>query len=65
MDTKCLKVENIVAKVEMASFEQFLLLSPCFKSIRKRLYEGKGKENLDPFMMSNFSFCHNVFNSIK
>ena len=43
------KVENIVAKGEIARFEQFLLLSLCFqksvccRSDRKRLYEGKGK----------------------
>ena len=43
-----LKVENIVAKGEIAHFEQFLLLSLCFqkaiccRGVRKRLYEGKG-----------------------
>ena len=48
MDNLGLKVENIVAKEEIARFEQFLLLSLCFKKtvccrdVRKRLYEGKG-----------------------
>ena len=43
-----LKVENIVAKGEIACFVQFLLLSLCFqkvvccRGIQKRLYEGKG-----------------------
>ena len=42
------KVENIVAKGEIARFEQFLLLLLCFQKqvcrggVRKRLYEGKG-----------------------
>ena len=42
------QVENIVAKREIARFEQFLLLSLCFqkavwcRDVRKRLYEGKG-----------------------
>ena len=45
---KWLKVENIVAKGEIARFEQFLLLSLCFqkavccKGVRKRLHKGKG-----------------------
>ena len=48
MDNPRLKVENIVAKGEIARFEQFLLLSLCFqkavccRGVRKRLYEGKG-----------------------
>ena len=48
MDNLWLKLENIVAKEEIACFEQFLLLSLCFqkticyRSVRKRLYEGKG-----------------------
>ena len=48
MDNLLLKVENIVAKGETAHFEEFLLLSLCFKNafccsgIRKCLYEGKG-----------------------
>ena len=45
MDNLWLKVENIVAKGEIARFEQFLLLSLCFqkcRGVRKRLYEGKG-----------------------
>ena len=48
MDSLWLKVENIVAKGEIARFEQFLLLSLCFQNavccrgVRKRLYEGKG-----------------------
>ena len=47
MDNLRLKVENIVAKGEIARFEQFLLLSLCFqkavccRGVRKRLYEGK------------------------
>ena len=46
MDNLWLKVENIVAKGEIARFEQFLLLSLCFpkavccRGIRKHLYEG-------------------------
>ena len=42
------KMENIVAKGEIARSEQFLLLSLCFqkavccRGIRKHLYEGKG-----------------------
>ena len=42
------KLGNIVAKGEMARFEQFLLLSPCFqkaigcRGVRKLLYGGKG-----------------------
>ena len=49
MDNLCIKVQNIVAKGEIARFEQFLLLSVCFQKVvccrgtRKRLYEGKGK----------------------
>ena len=31
MDNLSLKVENIVAKGEIARFEQFILLSPCFQ----------------------------------
>ena len=48
MDNLWLKVENIVAKGEIAHFDQFLLLSLCFqkavccRGVRKRLYEGKG-----------------------
>ena len=40
--------KNIVAKGEIARFEQFLLLTQCFqravryRGVRKRLYEGKG-----------------------
>ena len=34
-----LKVENIVAKEEIACFEQFPILS---LGVRKRIYEGKG-----------------------
>ena len=47
MDNLWLKVENIVAKGEIARFGQFLLLSLCFqkavccRGVRKRLYEGK------------------------
>ena len=42
------KMENIVAKGEIACFEQFLLFSLCFqkavccRGARKRLYEGNG-----------------------
>ena len=48
IDNLWLKVENIVAKEEIAQNEQFLLLSLCFQKAvccrgdRKRLYEGKG-----------------------
>ena len=48
MDDLWLKLENIVAKGEIARFEKFLLLSLCFqkavccRGVRKRLYEGKG-----------------------
>ena len=48
MDNLRLKVENIVAKGEIARFEQFLLLSLCFQKaaccsgVIKRQYEGKG-----------------------
>ena len=48
MDDPWLKVENIVAKGEIARIEQFLLLLLCFqkavccRGVRKRLYEGKG-----------------------
>ena len=48
MDNLWLKEENIVSKVEISCFEQFLLLSLCFqkaiccRGVRKRLYEGKG-----------------------
>ena len=48
MDNIGLKVEDIVAKGEIARFEQFLLLSLCFqkvvccRGVKKRLYEGKG-----------------------
>ena len=43
MDNLWLKVENIVAKGEIACFEQFLLLSLCFqkavccRDVKKRL----------------------------
>ena len=48
MDNLCLKVENIVAKGEIACCEHFLLLTLCFqkavccRGFRKRLYEGNG-----------------------
>ena len=48
MDNLWLKVENIMAKGEIARFEQLLLLSLCFqkdvccRGFRKCLYEGKG-----------------------
>ena len=48
MDNLWRKVENIVAKGEIACFEQFLLLSLCFpkgvwcRGVRKLLYERKG-----------------------
>ena len=48
MDNLWLRVENIVAKGEIARFEKFLLLSLCFqkavccRGIRKHLFEGKG-----------------------
>ena len=51
MDNLWLKVENIVAKGEIACFEQFLLLSlyfqntVCCRSVRKRLYEGNSLSN--------------------
>ena len=47
IDNLWLKVENIVAKGEIACFEQFLLLSLCFqkaiccRGVRKRLYVWK------------------------
>ena len=47
-DNLWLKVGNIVAKGEIACFEQFLLLSLCFqkavccRGVRKRLYVAKG-----------------------
>ena len=37
-----LKVENIVAKGEIACFEQFLLLSPCFQ----KQMQGRQKESI-------------------
>ena len=48
MNNLRLKVENIMARGEIAHFEQFLLLSQCFqkavgcKGVRKCLYEGNG-----------------------
>ena len=48
MENLRLNAENIIAKEEIAHFEQFLLLSLCFqiavccRGVRKRLYEGKG-----------------------
>ena len=48
MDNLWKKVENIVAKGEIARFVKFLLLSLCFQKavcyrrVRKQLYEGKG-----------------------
>ena len=48
MDNLWIQVENIVAKGEIARFEQFLLLILCFqkavccRGVRKSLYEGKG-----------------------
>ena len=47
IDNLSLKMENIVAKGEIARFEQFILLTLCFKKavccrgIRKHIYEGK------------------------
>ena len=47
-DNLSLKVENNVAKGEIARFKQFLLLSLCFqkavccRGVRKHIYEGKG-----------------------
>ena len=59
MDNLRLKVENMVAKVEIARFEQFLVSSLCFqkavccRGVRKSLYEDKCKPTyviqLDPF----------------
>ena len=49
MDNLWLKVENIVAKGEIARFEKFLLLLLCFQNavccrgVRKRLYDEKGE----------------------
>ena len=49
MDNLWQKVENIVAKGEIARFEPFLLLSLCVqravccRGVRKRLYEGRFK----------------------
>ena len=48
MDNLWQKVENIVAKGQIARFVQFPLLSLCFqkavccRGVRKRLFEGKG-----------------------
>ena len=45
MDNLLLKVENIVAKREIAHLGQFLLLSLCFQNAvccRGDIYEGKG-----------------------
>ena len=59
MDNLWQKVENIVAKGEIARFVQFLLLSLCFqksvyfRGVRKRLYEGKGFKYIPPFMFYN------------
>ena len=46
MDNLWLKLENIVAKGEIARFEQFILLSQSFQKadVRKRLYEGRVKK---------------------
>ena len=54
-------VENIVAKVEIARFEQFLLLSQCFskvaccRGVRKHLYGGKGWEYTRIFTTWSFN----------
>ena len=51
MDNLWLKAENIVAKGQIARFEQFLHLSLgflkaiCCRGVSKGLYEGKGKFN--------------------
>ena len=44
MDNLRLKVENIVAKGEMARFEQFLLLSLCFQ--KGNLLQGRQKASI-------------------
>ena len=63
MDNLWLKVENIVAKGEIARFEQFLLLSLCFqKGVRKRLYEGKG---LSLFLHTDASAAGNIWRNMS
>ena len=53
MDNLWLKMENIVAKGEIARFVQFLLLSLCFqiavccRGVGKRPYEGKGLRGIE------------------
>ena len=74
MDNLWLKAENIVAKGEIARFEQFLYLSLCFQKtvccrgvrnlsvyMRERLTMWQ-KRKL--FKTNNFSFCNNVFQLI-
>ena len=55
-------MENIVAKGEIACFEQFHLLSLCFqkavccRGVRKHLYQVKGKALLH-YVLCNASFA--------
>ena len=57
MDNLWLKLENIVAKGEIAHFEQFLLLSLCFKkpSAAGASIWGKG-------LNSTWNLCFHIFN---
>ena len=67
-DNLWLKVENIVAKGEIACFEQFLLLSLCFqkavccRGVRKRLYESR--VNPFPFATNLQQTTENIFTKI-
>ena len=52
MDNLWLKVENIVAKGEIACFEQFLLLSLCFQ---KAVSAAEGEDQLRGWLWSDKS----------
>ena len=73
------KVENIVAKVEIPCFEQFLLLSHCFQKLSAAgasecVYIWERVKNKPAALTSRvlaqiptdqLSFCHNVFNTVQ
>ena len=49
MDNQCLKVENIVAKREIAHHEQFLLLPQCFQVASESVCMRERIKMLNPF----------------
>ena len=59
MDNLLLKVENIVVKGEIASFEQFLLLSLCFQ--KSCVLQRRQKASIPVKGLREFPYYYSLF----